>query len=212
MKKRAFQQARSPKRRQEILEGALACFSGSGFDQTTMDDIRRRTGASTGSLYHHFTNKEQLAAALYLEGLRNYQAGLLAELKRHKKAKSGLRAVVRYHLQWVTAHPEWARYLFQMRHTESVATTEPLITEHNQAFLEKVFQWLGPFLERGEVKRLPRDLYLPMIIGSCHEFARLWLAGRTQTDPAKAVGALGDAVWTSLRGETKKEPSRRRSK
>ena len=169
-----------------------------------MEDIRRRTGASTGSLYHHFRNKEQLAAALYLEGLRNYQTGLLAELKRHKKAKSGLTAVVRYHLKWVTEHPEWARYLFQMRHTESVATTEPLITEQNQAFLQKVFQWVDPFVAKGEVKRLPRDLYLPMIIGSCHEFARLWLAGRTQTDPAKAAGALAEAVWTGLRGETNK--------
>jgi len=204
MKERAFRQARSPKRRQQILEATLACFSESGFDQTTMEDIRRRSGASTGSLYHHFTNKEQLAAAVYLEGLKNYQQGLLAELTRHKKARSGLAAIVRYHLNWVQEHKVWARYLFQMRHTESVTTTEPLIVKQNLAFMEKVFQWIDPLVERGEVKRLPRDLYLPMIIGSCHEFARLWLAGRTETSPAKAAGALAEAVWTSLRAETRK--------
>ncbi len=201
MKQRAFQQARSSRRREQILEGALACFSESGFDQTTMEDIRRRSGASTGSLYHHFTNKEQLAAAVYLEGLRSYQQGLLAEIKRHKKARSGLTAIVRYHLSWVTEHSEWARYLFQMRHTESVATTEPLITKQNEAFLEKVFQWIDPYVEKGEVKRLPRDLYLPLIIGACHEFVRLWLAGRTETEPAKAVGALAEAVWAGLGAE-----------
>ena len=204
MKERAFQQARSPKRRQQILEATLACFSESGFDQTTMEDIRRRSGASTGSLYHHFTNKEQLAAALYLEGLRNYQQGLLAELKRHRKARSGLAAIVRYHLNWVTEHTVWARYLFHMRHTESVATTEPLIVEQNQAFMEMVFQWIDPLVEKREVKRLARDLYLPMIIGSCHELARLWLAGRIETEPAKAAGALAEAVWTSLKSETRK--------
>jgi AcrR family transcriptional regulator len=204
MKERAFQQARSPKRRRQILEATLACFSEAGFDQTTMEDIRRRSGASTGSLYHHFTNKEQLAAALYLEGLRNYQQGLLAELKRHKKARAGLTAIVRYHLTWVAEHTVWARYLFQMRHAESVATTEPLIVEQNQAFMAKVFEWIDPLVEKGEVKRLPRDLYLPMIIGSCHEFARLWLAGRTETETAKAAGALAQAVWTSLGAETKK--------
>ena len=34
-----------------------------------------RARASIGSIYHHFRSKEQLAAALYVEGLRDYQEG-----------------------------------------------------------------------------------------------------------------------------------------
>ena len=55
-------------RRQAILDAALACFTNKGFTETTMEDIRIRSGASTGSIYHHFSNKEMLARALYLEG------------------------------------------------------------------------------------------------------------------------------------------------
>jgi len=40
-----------------------------------MADIRVRARASIGSIYHHFRSKEQLAAALYVEGLRDYQEG-----------------------------------------------------------------------------------------------------------------------------------------
>ena len=75
---------RSPTpRRDAILEAALDCFASYGFAKTTMDDIRLRAGASTGSLYHHFKSKEQLAAELYLEGVRRYQQGLRRELGRH---------------------------------------------------------------------------------------------------------------------------------
>ncbi len=55
-------------RRKAILDAALSCFASKGFTETTMEDIRKISGASTGSIYHHFSNKEMLARALYLEG------------------------------------------------------------------------------------------------------------------------------------------------
>ena len=50
-------------RRKAILEAALKSFSTKGFTETTMEDIKRLSGASTGSIYHHFENKEMLAQA-----------------------------------------------------------------------------------------------------------------------------------------------------
>src|SRR6202165_344407 len=67
-------------RRQAILEAALACFASKGFTETTMEDIRKLSGASTGSIYHHFANKEMLARALYLEGRSSLNAALSASL------------------------------------------------------------------------------------------------------------------------------------
>ena len=68
MVQRSKQQARTATRRKEILQAALSCFSEQGFDATTVEQIRHRSGASTGSIYHHFKNKAHIAAALYLEG------------------------------------------------------------------------------------------------------------------------------------------------
>ena len=56
-------------RRTDILDAALEAFTVHGYSATSMSDLRRTTGASTGSLYHHFPSKEHLAAALYLEAL-----------------------------------------------------------------------------------------------------------------------------------------------
>ena len=61
-----------PSRKDEILQAALACFTEHGVDVTTIEMIRERSGASTGSLYHHFGNKERIIAALYLTGTAQY--------------------------------------------------------------------------------------------------------------------------------------------
>src|SRR5207244_57647 len=80
--------------------------------------VRRRSGASIGSIYHHFGSKEELAAALYVEGLRDYQNGYLRELEQHSGAEAAVKAVVRYHLNWIAAHQDLARFLFQHRDPE----------------------------------------------------------------------------------------------
>ena len=113
-------QARGVARRRSIIEAALACFSERGFGETTMEQIRVRAGASTGSVYHQFRGKEELGVEVYVEGLGMYQAGFVAELSRHEEAEGGVRAIVGYHLGWVRQHQDWARYLFQMRDRKSV--------------------------------------------------------------------------------------------
>ena len=55
-------------------------FSERGLSGATIDDVRRLSGASIGSIYHHFGDKEGIADALYADGLRDYQGGFLAVL------------------------------------------------------------------------------------------------------------------------------------
>lgn len=51
-------------RRQEILDAAVACFSRSGFHQTTIEDIRLEAEISRGALYHYFKTKEDIIDAI----------------------------------------------------------------------------------------------------------------------------------------------------
>jgi AcrR family transcriptional regulator len=51
-------------RRQEIIEAARTCFLRSGFHQTTTDEICREANITAGGLYHYFTSKDELIAAV----------------------------------------------------------------------------------------------------------------------------------------------------
>jgi AcrR family transcriptional regulator len=97
-------------RRQDILDAALECFSTMGYEQTTLADIRERAGASTGSIYHHFGSKERIAAALYLDGLRQTQDAGMEALLRTRTARTGITALVAAYIDWVVAHPAFASF------------------------------------------------------------------------------------------------------
>src|SRR5438067_13095650 len=92
-------------RRRAILQAALTSFSTKGFTETTMEDIKRLSGASTGSIYHHFENKEMLAQALYLEWRSDLNAALLAAIS-DKLPREGIKALVYAYLDWFGQHPD----------------------------------------------------------------------------------------------------------
>ena len=52
--------ARSEQSRRQVLDAALQLFSHQGYRATTMRDIAEKAGVSTGNVYHHFEEKEQI--------------------------------------------------------------------------------------------------------------------------------------------------------
>ena len=57
--------ARTDATQQRILDAATEVFSARGFSAATMADIVERSGASIGSIYHHFGGKKELFLAIY---------------------------------------------------------------------------------------------------------------------------------------------------
>ena len=51
-------------RRQQILSAAQRCFTRNGFQATTMADIFAESGLSAGSVYSHFTGKDEIITAI----------------------------------------------------------------------------------------------------------------------------------------------------
>jgi AcrR family transcriptional regulator len=198
MRKPRSKNKTTPRRRREIIRAALACFTELGYDQTNISDIRARARASVGSLYHHFGSKEQLAGEVYLEGIRDYQAGLVAILEKQADAKKGVYAIVCYHLKWVGRNKAWARFLFRMRHLPFMSQTEGKFADLNKEFFLRVGVWFRKQVALGTICRLRPDLYQPILLGPCQEFAREYLARHTATDIEAAARVLAAAAWRAL--------------
>lgn len=189
----------SEQRKREVLEAALACFGELGYEKTTLAEIRARSEASTGSIYHHFRSKEQLFAALYLEGVRATQAFGLRALRRAANAEEGVRALVGGYLRWVQRNPEMARYLLSTRRAEFMLEAERELEHENARFRGAVRDWMQPHARAGELPREGQDLVLALLLGPSEDFARRWLRGKTTTSLSIAADRLGTAAWTSLR-------------
>jgi AcrR family transcriptional regulator len=189
----------SEKRKKEILDAALECFAQRGYAATTLDDIRARSGASTGSIYHLFAGKEEIGGALYLEGLRAWQAGFRDELRAHATAEAGVRAVVGYYLGWIAEQPKLARFILHTRQAELSPSIRDEVRALNRGFFREVKTQLEPLMASGRVRAMPLELFHSVVMGPCLEYARQWLGGITKVTPADARPHLADAAWAAVK-------------
>lgn len=182
-----------------ILAAALQAFDERGFGSTSMSDIRRATGVSTGSLYHHFPSKRHLAAALFVDGIESYQREFLATVLGVGGAEAGIRAGVHFHVSWARGDRARSRLLLGMmdRDLSPAATLD--LADQTRSFVRSVHRWLTSYVQAGELRSLPRDLYYPVWIGPAQELVRQWLAGRMKTAMGPAVEHLSDSACRALR-------------
>ena len=188
-------------RRKQIIHAALACFTEIGYAATNMADIRSRSGASTGSIYHHFKSKEQLARAVYLEGIREYQEGILSVLEKHDNASEAILEIITYHLIWVEQNPGWSRFLFLMRHADFMGNAQDEFNVLNANFFRCVSMWFLQQVKTGSIRNMPTDVLIAVLLGPCQEYTRLYVDGKACTPPEQAAGELALAAWNALRSE-----------
>jgi AcrR family transcriptional regulator len=195
-------QAVAQNTRDEIIDAALRCFTQRGFAATTIDQIRAESGASVGSIYHHFGSKEEIAGSLYVEGLAAYQRGLISALHRAPGAEEGVRAIVRYHLRWVSgSNRDLAAFLMNRRETEVALASDDEVRELNRKAFAAVTAWYDGHADAGTVRPLPFDLLYAVVLGPAQEFTRHWLAGNTATSISRAERGLADAAWAAVRDQ-----------
>ncbi len=190
-------------RRKAILQAALKSFSTKSFTETTMEDIRRLSGASTGSIYHHFENKEMLAQALYLEGRSDLNAALLTSIT-DRCPREGIKELVYAYVDWFEQHPDLGQYIMQADSTEylgayvKVFRQKTLLALPKENFPQQFFDWLVPFIDDGTIARLPQNLYLPLVIGPSREYVRRWLRTRLPAEIQEAREPLAEAALKVL--------------
>ena len=98
-------------KRDQILETAMRLFIDKGIHATATSLIAKEAGVATGTLFHHFKNKEELVHALY----HSIYGSLLEYKERHLDPEldvyERLRLNWRLDIEWGTAHQEYFHFL-----------------------------------------------------------------------------------------------------
>ena len=81
-------------RRKEITTAAAKLFKKHSFDRTTVRMIAKKVGIKSGSLFHHFKDKEEILFAVIEQGLNGALNTLKKEIKKANSAEEQLQAVI----------------------------------------------------------------------------------------------------------------------
>ena len=204
MAKKRAPYAKTSGRKRLIIDAALQCFNEKGFADTTMEEIRTRANSSYGSVYHHFKSKEQLAVAVYVEGIADFQRGLLESLDGDLTAEQGIRRIVEHQFSWMIANPAWARYLVTMRYADFMHVAESALGRQNRNAYPALWAFIQRHIRDGVLRDLSPDLYATLIIGPCQEYTQLWVSGKSISSPETVREEIVSAAWQALRTPEKK--------
>jgi hypothetical protein len=136
-----------------------------------------------------------------VSGYADYQSGVRAILEGARTTRAGIRGVVQFHLEWIDENPALTRFIHADQGPDVVDAAQDRLEQMTREFFAEVRGWLHERADRGEVRRLPDDLYYAIWAGPAHEVARQWLAGRVRTPLPRAARVLADTAWETLRAE-----------
>ena len=190
-------------RRQDILDAALACATAHGVDAISIDHLRAHCGASVGSIYHHFGNKEGVVAALFFDIFKAQSRSVQAQLDAAQDAEGGVRALVTGYLDWVVAQPAQARFLFQARGAVVAGTRTPDLAEAAHGRNQAMLAWFEPHRRSGALRDLPCELMPSLVMGPAQSYCRAWLSGAAGPtalpSPITYRAEFADAAWRAVR-------------
>jgi AcrR family transcriptional regulator len=116
-------------RREAILEAARAVFAEKGLRASTIDDIAEAAELGKGTIYLYFKSKEQMFAALKLEGLARLAARFQAAIDPALPADQNMRRLCDAYVRFYREEPDyyWVLY-FDTRYMDKDSADEVVET------------------------------------------------------------------------------------
>ncbi|MEZ4394338.1 MAG: TetR/AcrR family transcriptional regulator [Polyangiales bacterium] len=188
------------RRREEILDAALACFAEGGTLSVTLEQILARAGASPSSVYHHFGGRQGVALALLQRCLTRLFARLEAAVAAEQGAEARVTAMVRAHLDWVEAEPAEASFMYQMSGAPLGDDDRARHLAFKSALYAPLLARFVDFVASGEIPALSPPMYDVILMGPTHELSRRVLAGAPGLDLESARALLPRVAWAAMQG------------
>ena len=80
--------------KRKIFEAAMELFAKQGYDGTSVDEITSVVGIAKGTLYYHFSSKEEIYNFLIVEGMNLFKNSIEIQAAKHENAIDKLKAAI----------------------------------------------------------------------------------------------------------------------
>lgn len=188
--------------RQRILAAALKLFVEQGYFNTNVPDLSRDSKCSVGSIYHNFKNKEEVAKALYEEGIASFRAALDDCLKRAQDddIEVIIKKLITSFLEFSEANYQLSKYLWLCRHNEFMTG---LIMHPTRVGVDSFGRNLTKIIKNGirsgKLRKLRANIIWTVLFGIPVGYVRDWLDGYNKAPPSVVSGELAELCWRSLK-------------
>jgi AcrR family transcriptional regulator len=182
--------------REQVLRTALRLFSERGYFSTSIHDIRRAAGVSTGAIYHHFQNKETLAKSLYDSLLVRMEDEMNAAIAGRTGCRERSRAIIARMFEMTLNEPRTMQFVLLAQHREFLRDEPPICSSRPFQFMRRVIE---DGMAAGEVRRMEPWVAATAMFGGALRMMNLQLDGALGRPIPDYLDEVVDCAWRAIR-------------
>lgn len=95
------------KTKRKIFETSMKLFARKGYDATSIEEITATVGVAKGTLYYHFSSKEEIFNFLVEEGMKLLKNSIDIKIAKTSNSIDKLRAVVLIQIKIITKYEDF---------------------------------------------------------------------------------------------------------
>jgi AcrR family transcriptional regulator len=144
-------------KKEKIIIAAIDLFVDRGFDKVATADISKSAGVATGTLFHHFSTKDDIITSSYVYAKRNF----IAQTKTKETAsdvREHLRCMWNNLIEWSLAHQSEFGFIQQFVNS---AYYKKQIMQEDDTWLELLEWWKAAILNK-QIKDVPVEFLIKM--------------------------------------------------
>lgn len=181
-------------RRQQLLDVALDVFSGTGFHETTMDDIAAAAGVTKPVLYQHFTSKRSLYLHLVDDVGQRMARSITVKTSDTDSPRKQVESGVAAYFDFVADNRAAFLLLF-----EGADRSDADVAEAVNRIEDSMAELVAPLIAAGIEADQQRALAYG-IVGAAEAAGRAWATGKLTIDASHLAVEIAELAWSGLRG------------
>ncbi len=180
---------------ERVINASLLLFTKQGYFNTSVPDIVKASGCSTGSIYHHFKDKEGIARALY-ESLVMRMNRALDEIEmQFPTSKQRCRAVIELLFRITETEPEVMEFILYAKHREFLPGNNPICSSRP---FQKMREFVTSGITDGELAPVDDMVAAASLYGGALRLIFLRLDGVIENSLMDKLDDVWKCAWRSV--------------
>ncbi|MCL1146358.1 TetR/AcrR family transcriptional regulator [Shewanella marinintestina] len=149
-------------KKQAILDTALTLFVSQGFYATSTASIAKQAGAATGTLFHHFSSKDELMNYLFLSIKQEFADAIQAQISQTDDLRADALHLWQVAIDWAMTNPLKQEFFQQYSMSPSIPAAI------RQQAMNGILSFMGELIQHGQKTGELANYPLSLMQESCH--------------------------------------------
>ena len=139
------------KTKRKIFETSMKLFAEKGYEATSIEEITATVGVAKGTLYYHFSSKEEIFNFLVEEGIKLLQNSIDIKTAKFSNYIDKIKAIILIQIKIVAKYEDLITiFLSQFWGNE---TRNKTCKKHILSYISKIEEIVQEGMDKGEIKK-----------------------------------------------------------